>query len=51
MTGRLYSSAMVDFYHYTSEVAADMIINSGVIMESSDGGPDAMLGSGKVTKI
>ena len=48
MTGWFYSSAMVDFYHYTSEVAADMIINSGFIMESSDGGLDAMLGTGKI---
>ena len=44
-----FGSAMVDFYHYTSEEYADMIINSGVIRESMDGGADAMLGRGKVS--
>ena len=40
--------AFVEFYHYTSETAADDIIESGVIKESLDGGPDAHLGTGKI---
>ena len=44
-----YGNAIVDFYHYTSETNADMIIDSGVIMESLNGGADAMLGRGKVS--
>lgn len=51
MAGPFYATAMVDFYHYTSESAADMIIYPGVIMKSSGGGPGAMFGTGKVTKI
>ncbi|KAK7112978.1 uncharacterized protein [Littorina saxatilis] len=39
-------SNMVDFYHYTSEASVDLIINSGMIRESPDGGADAMLGPG-----
>ena len=46
-----FGPTLVDFYHYTSEAAADLIIQSGVIKESPDGGPDAMLGTGKITAV
>ena len=40
--------ALVDFYHYTSENAADAIMKSGIIRESQDDGRDAHLGTGKI---
>lgn len=36
----------VDFYHYTNSSAVQKIIDTGMIFESTDGGPDAMFGTG-----
>lgn len=46
-----FGPTLVDFYHYTSETAVDSIIRTGMIRESSDGGPDAMYGTGEVITI